>query len=79
MDERATAAQRAAAAVIGTMHRIGVTQDELAERTGIPQATLSRRLSGRGPGLNVDELDRISYALGVPYASLTGALTEKAA
>ena len=79
MDGHATAAQRAAAAVIGAMRLLGVSQEQLAQRTNIPQATLSRRLSGRGPGLNVDEIDAIAYALKVPYASLTGGHVERAA
>lgn len=56
------------------MLRRGLSQTELAERVGMSQAALSRRLSGEVP-LDVDQLDAIAKALETTPASL---LEEKA-
>lgn len=47
----------------------GLTQLALAEKSGIAQATLSRKLRGIAP-FNVAELDAISAALGIPVSDL---------
>lgn len=51
----------------------GVTQVELAEHMGVTPLWLNRRLSARSKravSLNLDELDQIASALGVPVQSL---------
>lgn len=46
----------------------GITLDELQASTGIPRATLTRKI--RNGGLfTVEELDAVSDALGVPTVS----------
>lgn len=53
-----------AAAVRDTLRESGVTQAELGAATGIPQATLSRRLAGLTP-FNAAELGLIAAHLGL--------------
>ena len=48
----------------------GLSQRDLAGRTGIPLVTLSRRLTGQGRGFTVDELLRIGEALGLSLVDL---------
>lgn len=49
------------------MARQGVSQVQLAERTGMTTATLSRRLNAKTP-LTVEELGQIAAVLGVRVA-----------
>ena len=49
----------------------GVSKKALAETAHIPRPTLNRRLAGV-TAFTVDELERISVALGVPFTSLLG-------
>ena len=51
------------------MARAGVSQIDLAERVGLSQSGLSKRLRGVVP-FDVNELDAIATALGVPVVSL---------
>ena len=51
------------------MARAGVSQIDLAERVGLSQSGLSKRLRGDVP-FDVNELDAIATALGVPVVSL---------
>ena len=51
------------------MARAGVSQIDLAERVGLSQSGLSKRLRGVVP-FDVNELDAIATALGVPAVSL---------
>lgn len=51
------------------MARAGVSQIDLAERVGLSQSGLSKRLRGVVP-FDVNELDSIATALGVPVVSL---------
>lgn len=60
-----TRTEQVAAAVEAAMTTAGIGKDKLAERSGIPQTTLKRRLLGGSPGFTVDELERIASALGV--------------
>lgn len=48
---------------------LGLTQRDLAERSGISQATLSRSLNGSRE-FHVDELLDIAAALDIPFAGL---------
>lgn len=50
------------------MARQGVTQTRLAELTGLSQAYISRRMTG-DTALDVDDLDKVAAALGVPAAA----------
>lgn len=58
-----------ATAVEATRIKKGFTRFELSESSGIPRATLYRRLDGHSP-FTVDELDRIGRALGVDPVTL---------
>ena len=51
------------------MARAGVSQIDLAERVGLSQSGLSKRLRGVVP-FDVNELDSIATALGVPVVAL---------
>ena len=51
------------------MARAGVSQIDLAERVGLSQSGLSKRLRGVVP-FDVNELDSIATALDVPIADL---------
>lgn len=51
----------------------GMTQNELAARMAVPPLWLSRRLSAtskRAVSMNLDELEQIAGALGIPVRSL---------
>jgi transcriptional regulator with XRE-family HTH domain len=51
------------------MKKNGLSQLEVARRTGVSQATLSLYLSGKR-GLSLDSALRISAALGIPVEDL---------
>lgn len=61
--------QALAETVVAEMHRAGLVQRTLSEETGIPLATLNRRLKGYTPFL-VTELDAIARTLGTTGSSL---------
>lgn len=65
------------AAVRAEMARKTVKQRAVAERLGISQTQVSRRLSGR-VAFNVDELQTIAELLGVPVTTFL-ATPERAA
>jgi transcriptional regulator with XRE-family HTH domain len=46
------------------------TQAQLAERAGVRQATVSLYESGKARRVDLDVLDRIAHALGVPTQKL---------
>lgn len=51
------------AAVLSAMQAQGVTQRAIAERTGIPQPSLSRWLSGARSSVNTVTAERVMAAL----------------
>lgn len=59
----------AAAEILRELGRQRLTLDELHSRTGIPVSVLNRKLTGNEP-IDLDELDHIAAALGVPVAAL---------
>lgn len=53
------------------MGRLGLSQQELAERTGIPQQTISRKIRITDPtAFNTNELGLVAGALGVTVEEL---------
>lgn len=62
---------RVTANIADRMTRAGISQNRLAEITGIPRATLARRLNGSTP-LTIDELGAIADALDIPVTTLGG-------
>lgn len=50
--------------------RRGLSQAELARRSGVSQATISRIEAGKTRGVDLDTLDRLARALGVSPRSL---------
>ena len=62
-------AQRVAATVRAEMARRRVTQDQVAQRLGLSQSAVSRRLGGHLP-FDVAELSAVAEILGVTPASL---------
>lgn len=67
--EHRSVTQRVAAKVRGVMAESSVTQATLADRMGIPQQRLSRRLSAR-IAITVDEAYEIAAALGVEPSAI---------
>ena len=65
MDNKPSTSGHAAVAVAEAMEQVGMSRLALAEASGIPAATLYRRLRGYAPGFTLDELGRIADALGV--------------
>lgn len=59
---------RVVEAVRVEMARRRVTQTKLADLTGLTQAYISRRMTGETP-FDVDDLDKVAVALGVPVAT----------
>jgi UDP-N-acetylglucosamine 1-carboxyvinyltransferase len=51
--------------------RVGITQVQLSEATGIDQASISRMENGR-QGITLEYLKRIARALGVNLGDLVG-------
>ena len=49
-----------------------LTQQELANRAGLTQATIARIEKGRKPGLRLDTIVAIAEALGVSLDALVG-------
>jgi transcriptional regulator with XRE-family HTH domain len=60
---------RVAQRVQAEMEAAGVTQLRLSEESGIPRATLIRRLRGQS-SFNIDEVELIAKALGCSLRSL---------
>ena len=53
------------------MIRAGVSQDDVAQGTGLSQSALSRRINGK-PAFNVEELELIAAFLNISVATLIG-------
>ncbi|HEY1385388.1 MAG TPA: helix-turn-helix transcriptional regulator [Dongiaceae bacterium] len=51
-------------AVRGVMRKSGLTQEELAQKTGLKQPDVSRILNGGERGFSTDRLARIAFRLG---------------
>ena len=64
MDTPTTAAQSVAEVVSAALREAGISQREAAARTGIPLATLSRRLTGHSPFL-ITELSLVAKVAGL--------------
>jgi transcriptional regulator with XRE-family HTH domain len=64
-----TYTERVAAAVGAAIEAAGTSANAVAKGTGIPQATLSRRLNGSP--FHVGELDRIANYLGIQVEQFT--------
>lgn len=60
---------RVATAIRVEMARRQISQTRLAEMAGMRQAVLSRRMTGE-TAFDLDDLDRLATALGVPVSSL---------
>jgi transcriptional regulator with XRE-family HTH domain len=58
-----------AGAVRSAMSELGITQQNLADATGLKQQYISRRVTGE-TAFDVEDLALIAAALGVPVASL---------
>jgi len=69
--------ERVAAAVAAAIQTAGTNANQVAKSTGIPQATLSRRLNGSP--FHVGELDKIAKHLGVPVEQFTAPERQDAA
>jgi transcriptional regulator with XRE-family HTH domain len=54
-----------------TRKRVGLTQVQLSEVTGIDQASISRMENGK-QGISLEQLKRIASALGVELGELVG-------
>ena len=63
--------RRVAAEIRAEIARQGMTQDQLAAKTGISQSSLSRRLTAAYP-FSTSEIAAIADALGVPATSFFG-------
>ena len=66
-----TPSLRVADSIRAEMARRRISQKELAERVGMTQPAVSRRLSGEVV-FAVDELPTFAEALGVPVSTLLG-------
>lgn len=73
--EQPTAAKAVADRVTSKIKDRGTTVVWLCQKTGIPRATMTRRLGGNSP-FNLNELDRIATALGVPVGDLLQPVTQ---
>lgn len=69
---------RVAAEVRAVMARQMINQQTLADRVGVTQSYLARRLVGRVP-FDISDLERVAAALGVTVLSLIPASVERAA
>lgn len=65
-----------ASGVRAEMARRGLSQQQLADKAGISQQTLSRRIRVENPSpFDTDELTRVAVALDVPVEQLLHAAT----
>lgn len=69
MEQITTTAAQVSARVAEQIKEHGVTVVWLCEKTGIPRATLNRRLACKA-AFDLNELDRIAAALRVPTDDL---------
>ena len=69
MDTPETTAQRFAEEVRAGMEVAGISQRDMAARTGIPLVTLSRRLTGRSP-FTIPELAAITSEIGISLVEI---------
>jgi transcriptional regulator with XRE-family HTH domain len=69
----AEADEKVAAEIRAALARQRVTQSVLADRLGVSQAWVSRRLSGEVP-LTIADITQIAAELGVEVSSLTAGL-----
>jgi transcriptional regulator with XRE-family HTH domain len=69
----AEADEKVAAEIRAALARQRVTQSALADRLGVSQAWVSRRLSGEVP-LTIADITQIAADLGVEVSSLTAGL-----
>jgi DNA-binding Xre family transcriptional regulator len=76
--EQPTATQVVAERVTARIKDRGTTVVWLCQDTGIPRATMMRRLAGHAPGFNLNELERIASSLDVTVASLVDPAAEVA-
>jgi hypothetical protein len=77
MEQRAEATQAVASRVSDQIKSCGVTVVWLCQDTGIPRATMLRRLAGHQPGFSINELDRIAKSLRVGISDLLTPITEQ--
>lgn len=70
-DRSQTLTDRVASEVRAQMARIRMTQTALAAVLGLPQSAVSNRLRGK-VAFSIDELEKVSAALGVHPAALLG-------
>ncbi|MEA5454499.1 helix-turn-helix transcriptional regulator [Sinomonas sp. JGH33] len=75
METPSTPTQAVAAVVREALARRKITDTALSEATGIPSATLSRRLSGGKKAFDVDELYAIAEFLEASPADLLARAT----
>ncbi|OZC80597.1 hypothetical protein CH274_15620 [Rhodococcus sp. 06-418-5] len=71
MPDRSSARGRVAAEVRAEAARAGVSQNRLAQLTGLSQSNLSRKMKALRP-FDIDELEAIATVLGVDVASFFG-------
>lgn len=62
--------EQVAAAVQSAITAAGTSVNKVSTGTGIPQATLSRRINGFTP-FTVSELESIAHHLGIPVEQLS--------
>ena len=77
MDNISPAAERVAEVVMGAIRASGLSQRDIAARTGMHRVTLSRRLNRRS-AFTVEELDLIAQTLGTTVSALTRAAEDAA-
>ena len=70
METHEALARQIADEVRAAMARAGISQRDLADRTGLPLVTLSRRLTGKGKPFDVGELALIADVLGLSLVEL---------
>lgn len=68
----AAATAATAAAVKAALAEAGLSEAEAARRTGIPQSTLNRHLTGNPPGFNIVQLSSLASLLSKEVSALLG-------
>lgn len=69
MAQPPSASVRLASAIRGLLDTHDVSQRQAAEQTGIPEATLRRRLTGNSP-FDSNELDALAHVFGLTLVEL---------
>ncbi len=69
MDKPATLSQQVAKAIESEMARSALSLNVVAERSGIPRSTLSRRLIGASP-FTLSEVEALAQVFGVARSKL---------